>query len=84
MNRSLNLIALLTLAVAGHAALADDTMTRSSMTKHQAMKECIEQQKTANVNMSQGEMKRICKDRLKQQKATGDMPEKPAADAPRG
>jgi hypothetical protein len=63
-------------------SFADDTMTRASMTSHQAMKDCIEQQKTADVNMSKAEMKRICKDKLKQQKATGDMPEQPPTDTP--
>jgi hypothetical protein len=27
-------------------------------------------------------MKRLCRDKLKDQKATGDMPEQPAADTP--
>jgi hypothetical protein len=27
-------------------------------------------------------MKRLCRDKLKDQKVTGDMPEQPAADAP--
>jgi len=58
-------------------------MKHASMNKHQAMKDCMERQKTAGVNMSKGEMKRICKDKLKEQKATGDMPQQPAADAPR-
>jgi hypothetical protein len=81
MNRLVNTFALIGLAF-GSCVFADDAMTRSSMTKHQAMKDCIEQQKTAGVNMSKAEMKRICKDKLKNQKATGDMPEQPATDAP--
>jgi hypothetical protein len=64
------------------AAFSDEPMTQASMSKSQAMKDCIEQQKTADVNMSKAEMKRICKDKLKQQKATGDMPQQPPTDAP--
>jgi hypothetical protein len=46
------------------------------------MKDCMERQKAAAVNMSNAQMKRLCKDKLREQKATGDMPEKPPADAP--
>jgi hypothetical protein len=81
MNPSITACALVGLVFAS-GAFADDAMTRSSMTKRQAMKDCIEQQKTVKMSMSKAEMKRICKDKLKDQKATGDMPEKPAGDAP--
>jgi hypothetical protein len=57
-------------------------MSRASMTEHQAMKDCMERQKAAAVNMSKAQMKRLCKDKLKDQKATGDMPERPPTDAP--
>jgi hypothetical protein len=82
MNRSITTFALLGLAF-GACVFANDAPPASSMTKHQAMKDCIEQQKTVNMSMSKAEMKRICKDKLKEQKATGDMPQHPAADAPR-
>jgi hypothetical protein len=81
MNRVMSSLALAGL-LSGSAVFADDTMTHASMTTHQAMKDCIEQQKTADVNMSKAEMKRICKDKLKAQKATGEMPQQPPTDAP--
>jgi len=46
------------------------------------MKDCMERQKAGPVNMSKAQMKQFCRDKLKDQKATGDMPEQPAADAP--
>jgi hypothetical protein len=63
-------------------SLADDPTPRSAMTTHQAMKDCIEQQKTVDVSMSKAQMKRLCKDKLKAQKTTGDMPSAPPTDAP--
>jgi hypothetical protein len=81
MNPLVHTVALVGLLVAGHA-LADDSMSRASMTNHQAMKDCIERQKAGAVNMSKAQMKRLCRDKLNDQKATGDMPEKPAADTP--
>jgi hypothetical protein len=42
----------------------------------------MERQKSADVNMSKAQMKRLCKDKMQEQKATGDMPEQPPADAP--
>jgi pentapeptide MXKDX repeat protein len=81
MKALIHTAAIAGLLVAGHA-LADDSMSRSGMTDHQAMKDCMERQKSADVNMSKAQMKRLCKDKLKEQKATGDMPEQPPADAP--
>jgi hypothetical protein len=81
MNRSIATFALVGLAF-GACVSAADAPPASSMTKRQAMKDCIEQQKTVNMSMSKAEMKRICKDKLKVQKATGAMPEQPATDAP--
>jgi pentapeptide MXKDX repeat protein len=86
MNRAINALALAGLisgsASLANAAFAEDTMSHATMTTHQAMKDCIEQQKTADVNMSKAAMKRLCKDKLKAQKTTGDMPQRPATDAP--
>jgi hypothetical protein len=82
MNRIITTFALVGLAF-GSCALADEATPASSMTKRQAMKDCVEQQKTSNMSMSKAEMKRICKDKLKDQKVTGDMPQQPATDAPR-
>jgi pentapeptide MXKDX repeat protein len=81
MNPLIHTVALAGLLVAGHA-LADDSMSRASMTEQQAMKDCIERQKAGAVNMSKAQMKRLCRDKLKDQKKTGDMPEQPAADTP--
>jgi pentapeptide MXKDX repeat protein len=81
MNPLIHTVALAGLLVAGHA-LADDSMSRASMTDQQAMKDCMERQKVGAVNMSKAQMKRLCRDQLKDQKKTGDMPEQPAADTP--
>ncbi len=53
------------------------------MTKRQAMKDCIEQQKTGNISMSKSQMKQFCKQKLKDQKATGELPQPPATDVPK-
>ena len=85
MNPSLNRwsfsVVLIGALACGHA-FADDPVNRAAMSKRQAMQDCLEQQKTADVTMSKSQMKRFCKDKMKMQKATGDMPEQPAADAP--
>jgi len=81
MNPLVHTVALAGLLFAGQA-LADDSMSRAGMTPEQAMKDCMERQKAGPVNMSKAQMKQFCRDKLKDQKATGDMPEQPAADAP--
>jgi hypothetical protein len=81
MNR-LTLPLALAALLAGSAAIADDTMSHATMTPHQSLKDCIEKQKTVDLNMSNAQMKRLCKDKLKAQKAAGDMPEQPPTDAP--
>jgi pentapeptide MXKDX repeat protein len=81
LNPLVHTLALAGLLLAGHA-LADDSMSRASMTNQQALKDCMERQKAGAVNMSKAQMKRLCRDKLKDQKATGDMPEEPAADTP--
>jgi hypothetical protein len=70
------------LTLCGVHALADDSMNHVTMTKSQSMKDCIERQKAADVSMSKAEMKRICKDQLKQQKQTGALADPPATDTP--
>jgi hypothetical protein len=82
MNRTITSLVLVGLSICGANALADDSMSRATPTNHQMMKDCIERQKTADVNMSQAQMKRICKDQLKQQKQTGVPPEPAPTDAP--
>jgi len=81
MNPLVHTAALAALLITGHA-LADESMSRTSMTHKQAMNDCMERQKAGAVNMSKAQMKRLCRDKLKDQKATGDMPEQPAADPP--
>jgi carbonic anhydrase len=82
MNLKINSLVLVGLSVCGAHAFADDSMSQAAPTSHQMMKDCIERQKTADVNRSQAEMKRICKDQLKQQKQTGVPAEPPPTDAP--
>jgi pentapeptide MXKDX repeat protein len=69
-----------TLVLAG-SALADDSMDRATPSKHQMMKDCVEKQKTADVNMSKAAMERFCKDEVKRRIA-GDAPP-PPSDPPR-
>ena len=82
MHRLLNSLALAGLLI-GSTAGADDTTAPApgGMTPHQALKDCIEQQKTVDMHMSKAEMKRVCKDKLKAQKA-GNLPEQPPTDVP--
>jgi hypothetical protein len=79
MNRTTAALALMgfSACIGGGQALADDTVSRATPTDHQNLKECIEKQKTADVTMSEAQMKRICKDQLKQQKQSG-IPAEPA------
>jgi hypothetical protein len=79
-------VTVLTLMISAAALLsvqasADDAMTRATPNKHQMIKDCIQKQKTADVNMSKSEMVRICKAELKQQKTSGVTPP-PPSDAP--
>jgi hypothetical protein len=62
--------------------LADDSVSRATPSTHQMMKECLEKQKTADVNMSKSQMTRICKDEIKRLKTPAEPPP-PASDAPR-
>jgi hypothetical protein len=54
------------------SSFADDSVNRTTPTKHQSMKACVEKQKTADVTMSKSEMTRICKDEIKRQKELGE------------
>jgi len=77
MNRTLAALALTGFSMCSAQAFADDTVNRATPTDHQMLKECIQKQKTADVTMSEAQMKRICKDQLKQQKQSG-IPAEPA------
>ena len=68
-------------ALLATVAMADDSMTKATPSKHQTLKECIEKQKTADVNMSKSQMTRLCKDEIKREKA-GDIPPPPADQPP--
>jgi hypothetical protein len=82
MKRSTLMV--LPVLLAGAAAFADDSVPRASPTDAQAIKTCMEKQKTnSNVTMSEAQLKRYCKDKLKEDKATGAMPEKPPEDTPK-
>jgi hypothetical protein len=77
MNRTAAATFLLGLSVCSVQAFADDAVDRATPTDQQMLRECIEKQKTADVTMSEAQMKRICKDKLKQQKQSG-IPLEPA------
>ena len=77
MNRIAAALTLIGSSLCSVQAFADDTVDRATPTDQQTMKECIEKQKTADVTMSEAQMKRICKDQLKQQKQSG-IPAEPA------
>jgi hypothetical protein len=66
------LFSLVLMTTAMSQAFADDSVSRATPTKHQAMKECIEKQKTADVTMSKSQMTRICKDELRRRKELGE------------
>jgi hypothetical protein len=62
---------------------ADDTMTQSTPTHKQLMKDCIRKHQSGDVNQSKSQLNRICQDELKQQKATGTPPPPaPPSDGP--
>jgi hypothetical protein len=78
------LAAVLPLLLVGGWAFGDDTMPNATPSDSQRIKVCMDQQKSnTNVTMSEAQLKRYCQDRLKQQKATGEMPEKPPTDLPK-
>jgi hypothetical protein len=83
-SKRLTSLAVLSLACfALHTAQAEDSMTQSSPTKQQLMKDCIRKHQTADVNQSKSQLNRICKDELKQQKLTGTPPPPaPPSDGP--
>jgi hypothetical protein len=64
---------------------ADDSMSQSTPTHKQLMKDCIRKHQTDDVNQSKAQLSRICEDELKQQKASGGTPPPPAppTDGPR-
>ena len=83
MNRILtSMVLAIGLCICGARAFADDSMTHATPTTHQMMKDCIERQKATDVTQSKAQMKRICKDQLKQQKQTGVPAEPVPTDAP--
>jgi hypothetical protein len=84
MRRVLFITVAAGLMVAVAPVFGDDTMSHATPTDQQMLKECIERQKTKDVNMSKAQMKRFCKDELKNQKATGALPEQPPLDTPHG
>jgi len=82
MNRTIAVLGLFGFAICGAQSFADDSVSRATPTDHQMMKDCIEKQKTADVTMSEAQMKRICKDQLKQQKQSGIPADPPPTDTP--
>jgi hypothetical protein len=83
MNRILNSsLLLVALSVSGVQAFADDAKSPGTPTSNQMMKDCIEKQKATDVSMSKADVKRLCKDQLKQQKKNGVLAEPPPVDTP--
>jgi hypothetical protein len=83
MTLMLKAAAFAAFVLTGTHALADESMSRATPTERQMMKDCIEKQKTADVTMSKSQMKRMCHDQLKQQKASGTPAEPPPSDTPK-
>ena len=74
----------LPLILAGATAFGDESLPQATPTDAQLMKACMEKQKSnSNVTLSDAQLKRYCRDQLKQQKATGAMPENPPEDVPK-
>lgn len=82
MNRSLTALALASFTLLSAAGFADDSLNRATPTDEQLIKTCIEKQKMGNVTMSHAAMDRYCRNELKRQKATGELPENPPVDTP--
>ena len=82
MNRIAAALTLIGCSAFCAQAFADDTVSRATPNDHQILKDCIEKQKTADVTMSEAQMERICKDRLKAQKRSGTPMEPAATDTP--
>ena len=83
MKNTISSLVLIGLSICGTYALADDSVSRATPTNHQAMQDCIQKQKMADVTMSKAAMRRICKDQLKQQKETGTPVDPAPTDTPR-
>ncbi len=86
MNRVYDSLALAAViacgSLVGTPARADEAVGRATPTKQEMMKDCIEKQKTADVTMSKAQMKRMCRDKFKQQKVDGTPLDPPASDTP--
>jgi hypothetical protein len=82
MNRLVAALTLIGFSVCSLQAFADDTVSRATPTDDQMLKQCIDKQKTADVTMSEAQMKRICKDQIKQQKKSGVPMEAAPTDTP--
>ena len=82
MKNTISSLVLIGLSICGTYALADDSVSRATPTNHQAMQDCIQKQKMADVTMSKAAMRRICKDQLKQQKQAGIPVDPPPSDTP--
>jgi hypothetical protein len=84
MKASINALGAIPLLLCAAWALADEPPGNGvTPTDEQLIKTCMEKQKTSsNVTMSKAQARRYCTDKLKQQKATGEMPEQPPSDVP--
>jgi hypothetical protein len=76
-------LALVILSCAIAPAQADDSTSLAAPTHQQMMKDCLEKQKTADVTQTKSQMKRMCRDQLKQQKVSGTPLDAPPVDSPK-
>ena len=60
---------------------ADPPMDRTTPTKSETMNDCIRKHQAGDVNLSKSELKRLCKDEIKQKKTAADAP--PPQDTPK-
>ena len=79
MNRRIELAAAMLLVTFAGYTLADDAPTDQPVKSHrQKMHECIAQQRAANANLPQAELRKTCQRLLQAQQNHPSMPGSPA------
>ena len=82
MNAKPLVLLALSAALVATTGLADEAMSHATPNKRQMMKDCRHKHQMQDVNLSNSELNRICKDELKAQKDSGASPP-PPKDAPK-